>query len=111
MDTGSSCRELYSDIGTPHFCYMFRSLHSLFLYLYRSTCLSVCLPVCLSVYLSIFCASATHIFCIYVIHAAGANPTAVDIEGKTSMHWTVTNTDSSCVNALHTASPAIVNLR
>ena len=37
--------------------------------------------------------------------------TAVDNEGKTALHWTLQNPDSSCVQALVDAYPPLLNKR
>lgn len=43
--------------------------------------------------------------------AVDCDCTAVDNEGKTALHWTVTNKDPSCVLALIDAYPPILNRR
>ena len=50
-------------------------------------------------------------FGLLLTTAEGANPAAVDIEGKTPLHWTIGNTEPSCVKVLYQAYPAMVNLR
>eukprot|EP00117_Sycon_ciliatum_P032239 scpid22323/ scgid0979/ Inversin len=54
------------------------------------------------------CGKAQH---LSTLLKAGASPKAVDMEGKTAMHWAVTNTDATCITTLHQAYPAIVNMR
>ena len=43
--------------------------------------------------------------------AAGCDCTAVDNEGKTALHWTVTNKDPGCILALIEAYPPLLNRR
>ena len=43
--------------------------------------------------------------------AAGCDCTAVDNEGKTALHWTVTNKDPGCIIALIEAYPPLLNRR
>ena len=47
-----------------------------------------------------------------IIHAAvDCDCTVIDNEGKTALHWTVTNKDPSCILALVEAYPPLLNRR
>ena len=49
---------------------------------------------------------------IMCVHAAvDCDCTAIDNEGKTALHWTVTNKDPSCILALVDAYPPLLNRR
>ena len=56
-------------------------------------------------------------YCIhYLKHAplpflADCDYTALDIEGKTALHWTVDNPDSSCIEALVNCYPSLLNVK
>lgn len=46
---------------------------------------------------------------IALLSEAEIDFTAVDIEGKTALHWTASNTDSSCIQALLNVYPPLLN--
>jgi len=44
-----------------------------------------------------------------LLSAAECDFSAVDIEGRTAVHWTVTNSNPSALNALLQAYPPLLN--